>query len=144
MQSHCVISETEFINVTGLWGSLGSGIRNDYIGCGVQDAKDSDGNAIDAALATKLALAVVYPNAGNIGGGGFMVAHLADGRNHLIYAASRATEARFGHASVEITLAIAGSERDLDAKRAAIAAHSDDTDSSTSRELHDLPKILLR
>jgi LmbE family N-acetylglucosaminyl deacetylase len=45
-------------------------------------------------------------------------------REHLIYAASRATEARFGHASVEITLAVAGSERDLEAKRAAIAAHS--------------------
>ena len=42
------------------------------------------GNAFDAAIATQLALAVVYPGAGNLGGGGFLVAHTKNGNNICI------------------------------------------------------------
>ncbi len=42
------------------------------------------GNAFDAAIATQLALAVVYPQAGNLGGGGFLVASQANGNKIAI------------------------------------------------------------
>ncbi|MFN5422205.1 MAG: gamma-glutamyltransferase [bacterium] len=42
------------------------------------------GNAFDAAIAVQLALAVVYPNAGNIGGGGFLVGYTKSGKSIAI------------------------------------------------------------
>jgi len=49
-----------------------------------RDILQQGGNAYDAAIAVQLALAVVYPQAGNIGGGGFMVARRADGTLHAL------------------------------------------------------------
>ena len=48
------------------------------------DVLKHGGNAVDAAVAVGYALAVVYPAAGNLGGGGFMTLHLADGRQTFI------------------------------------------------------------
>jgi len=67
----------------------------------------SGGNAIDAAVAVGFALAVTHPFAGNIGGGGFMLIRLADGRTTFIdfreKAPQKATHNMYLDASGDLT-----------------------------------------
>jgi gamma-glutamyltranspeptidase / glutathione hydrolase len=67
----------------------------------------SGGNAVDAAVAVGFALAVTHPFAGNIGGGGFMLIRLADGRSTFIdfreKAPGKATHGMYLDASGNVT-----------------------------------------
>lgn len=87
------------------------------------DVLRKGGNAVDAAVAVGYALAVVYPAAGNLGGGGFMTLHLADGRKTFIDFREKAPLAatrdmyldkpegsRRGHLAVAVPGTVAGLE----------------------------------
>src|ERR1700755_1715698 len=68
-----------------------NGYKNGMVVCAYSDAAKvgldilkKGGNAVDAAVAVQFALAVTYPDAGNIGGGGFMVYRSKTGETNTL------------------------------------------------------------
>lgn len=82
-----------FVLIANLAGAQGTGqkYQNGMVVCAYPDAAKvgveilkKGGNAVDAAVAVQFALAVVHPQAGNLGGGGFMVLRSAKGEANTL------------------------------------------------------------
>jgi gamma-glutamyltranspeptidase/glutathione hydrolase len=87
-------SSADAANPEPVAGSGGMVVSAQHIGSEVgADILRHGGNAVDAAVAVGYALAVVYPQAGNIGGGGFMTLHLANGRSTFLDFREKAPQA---------------------------------------------------
>jgi len=80
----------------------------------------SGGNAIDAAAAVGFALAVTHPQAGNLGGGGFMVIRLADGRTTTLDFRERAPGAAYRDMYLDSTGAFAAERAQVGALAAGV------------------------
>ncbi|RZI84257.1 MAG: gamma-glutamyltransferase [Rubrivivax sp.] len=81
----CVSTTAQAASRTPVVGEHGMVVTAHHLATRVGvDVLKRGGNAVDAAVAVGYALAVVYPAAGNLGGGGFMTIQLADGRQTFL------------------------------------------------------------